>query len=669
MPDDTNAPLTIADLLRIIARRRWVAVVSAGTVLGIALLATVVIRPQYEATAVVAVVKPKQVEGITTGTASEDLSFNLLNSHRELLLSSRVLAQALGRSAIAASPAYRAAGDPVSLLGQRLRVRTSRDTWTIDAALRDEDPVRAEIGLAAVLDAYQEALAGDDAQRTEQRISDLERQIGAANANLTRAVAAEEVFAREHGLVGLDPDANHVAQRFSQLSAARLEAQTELLRRTSVARLIDEARAGQDPATRLGATLRIQVIADDVAVLELRRDLARLEADRAPLLERYGPKHPRVLESDSLLAERQRLLTAAVDQVAGVVINARRELEGRVADLGAQAEAARQELVRYRADLEELKRLSAATTAARRLFETLLARQGEARVGSALKETRAQVVDPPHAAMAPANINPTIVILGGLVLAVIAGALVPLALEAFDLRITSVAEARRLCGLPCLGSLPGVPGGALGLGAVPPAFGDGIAGVRDRLLLTVGARETGFAIVVTGSGHGAGTSTIALHLAAALAAAGKRTLLVDADLRTPVLDARLQVAAPRGFAQLLAGEPEIANTATSRANLDLLASGGAVANPAELLHSHCLPEWLAFARANYDAIVFDAPPASSGPDILSLADGADLLVVVMRNGRTSKDEAAAATELLGTLRSKIAGFVLVGVGSTGKEQA
>jgi capsular exopolysaccharide synthesis family protein len=184
-------------------------------------------------------------------------------------------------------------------------------------------------------------------------------------------------------------------------------------------------------------------------------------------------------------------------------------------------------------------------------------------------------------------------------------------------------------------------------------------------------------VVVTSAVAEEGKSTVAASLAQTAAAAGKRVLLVECDLRRPSLVKRLGLAAEPGLADYLTGraEPrEILQTlrlatpgddepldGVASQPLTCITAGAAVPSPAELLASEKFKSFLAEVREVYDMIVLDCPPLLSVVDALQVAPLADAVVVCIRAGRTTEDQAQAAKAALARVPDRPAGIVVTGV--------
>lgn len=190
-------------------------------------------------------------------------------------------------------------------------------------------------------------------------------------------------------------------------------------------------------------------------------------------------------------------------------------------------------------------------------------------------------------------------------------------------------------------------------------------------------------VVVTSPLPEDGKSTVAASLAAAEAMAGKRCLLVECDLRRPVLAERLGIEAAPGLTDFLSGRaqpPQIVRAvalsapptngnggdhapaaAPEQPLLAVIPAGGTVPRPAELLASDRFARVLAEVRDAYDLVVLDTPPLLPVGDTLGLVPRADAVVLCVRSERTTRDELRSAVESLQRLPDKPAGLVVTGV--------
>ncbi|MEP6720834.1 MAG: polysaccharide biosynthesis tyrosine autokinase [Variovorax sp.] len=167
-------------------------------------------------------------------------------------------------------------------------------------------------------------------------------------------------------------------------------------------------------------------------------------------------------------------------------------------------------------------------------------------------------------------------------------------------------------------------------------------------------------VMITGATPGVGKSFVTSNFAALMAAAGKRTLLIDADLRRGHLHQYLGLQRHGGLSELIAGSLTIQQTVHRQVvpNLDFLATGQLPPNPAELLTSDSFTSTLARLSEQYDMVVIDTPPVLVASDTAAIATHAGTVLLVARANLSSMGELKESTRRL-ALGGKAATGVLL----------
>lgn len=654
MPDHRPPP-TVSDLLLIAWQRRRLAGAVAAVLAAPALAYVLTRPPAYEASARLVVGETQSAASFQRDRESAR-EFALVNTYRELLTSPHLLRQAAEGAGLASELGR----DPGETLARQLRVVVNRDSWVLTVIMRNAEPERAERLLAAVIEAFfarlrqnRSAVAGEDVRFMQEQLVEARRRLGEADTRCQR-------FRQETGIISGDVRDNHSYQRLVELQKLRVELDRRLGETRSIAEQV-QAALRREAAQRPAQLLQIPAVTGDKAVADQQESLRALREREAQLGEKYLDKHPRLLEVRAQIKDREEALAAVTAQVAERLQSEFARLQRESSDLDARLVEAETAARVYRDNLNRLAMLDQELASRAEVVRHLTARAAEQEVTANLQALQISLADPPLAGGNPVGLPraaQALMAAGG---ALVAGLLAALLADLLDRRVRGAAGLRRVSGRPVLGALPLLAQAPTPDGDLPPAFAEAVRHLRAALGFALKGGGAARVLVVAPVGTGDGASTTALLLATATAAAGERVLLVDANLRQPAQAGLLGFATEQpGLSSLLAGDPGVAPVQTRFMNLDLLGAGIVPPNPAELLHSHCLAEWLGQVRTDYDLIILDAPAAGELADALVLATCADGLLLAARHLRTTTTILDRALESMEPVAAKLVGMVLVG---------
>ena len=172
-------------------------------------------------------------------------------------------------------------------------------------------------------------------------------------------------------------------------------------------------------------------------------------------------------------------------------------------------------------------------------------------------------------------------------------------------------------------------------------------------------------IGVTSSGPSDGKSLTAVNLAFSMFELGKRVLLIDADMRRPTVNEKLEIRQAPGLSNLLVNANEITGCIVSFRTgefgaFDVLPSGSIPPNPSELLNSDRMKRLLEKLCDAYDTIIIDLPPVGAVADAQTVSTLTDGMILVVREGYCSKTVLDDCIRQLQLANAKILGFVLNG---------
>jgi capsular exopolysaccharide synthesis family protein len=168
-------------------------------------------------------------------------------------------------------------------------------------------------------------------------------------------------------------------------------------------------------------------------------------------------------------------------------------------------------------------------------------------------------------------------------------------------------------------------------------------------------------LIITSAAPGESKSSVLANLAVTMAQGERRTILVDADLRRPVLHEIFGVANDRGLITMIVEEAGLDDPPLMDVGVDslwLVPSGPLPPNPADILGSRKMEEVIAALKARADVVLFDAPPVVAVTDAAVLGTKVDGVLLVVCAGRTRREHAQRAKELLERVHVRIIGAVL-----------
>ncbi|MFE9655046.1 polysaccharide biosynthesis tyrosine autokinase [Micromonospora sp. NPDC006431] len=274
-----------------------------------------------------------------------------------------------------------------------------------------------------------------------------------------------------------------------------------------------------------------------------------------------------------------------------------------------------------------------------------------------------EIVSGPRVTSSPVAPQPVRnLVIGGL-LGLLLGAGLAVLRGVADVRMRDAAALQRVTGSPLLGEIPfesGAKAAPLIVGeAANSPRAEAVRKLRTNLRF-VDVHEPARVIAVTSALQGEGKTTMACNTAIALAEAGWRVLLIDADLRRPKVADYLGVDGGVGLTDVLVGDVQVGDVVQRWGDKSLLVlpSGATPPNPSELLGSKAMADLLVALRESADIVVIDTAPLLAVTDGVVVAVQADGALLVTQQGRTSRSQVAAASRALHSVSVRLLGCVL-----------
>jgi capsular exopolysaccharide synthesis family protein len=231
--------------------------------------------------------------------------------------------------------------------------------------------------------------------------------------------------------------------------------------------------------------------------------------------------------------------------------------------------------------------------------------------------------------------------------------------EFLDGRWRSPLEAEQATGVPSLGVIPADPSTRNERGwTIPDAFGSEQYRILRTNLLHLARNGSIKTVMVSSPGSGEGKTTVCANLGLSLAQAGKSTLIVDCDLRRPMMHKFFGLQNLYGVVDAVSGRSPQEIWQELLPGLWVMTAGPIPPNPAELLDSEHFAELLYWLRQEFDYVLVDSGPIDLVSDPAILASRVDGVLLVIDPRSSSEDHVQRAMRSLGAVEANILGTVM-----------
>lgn len=650
--------------LRQLWKRKW-AIVMAGLA-GAALAAAYVVllaTPTFVSTATLKLSSDDAASDALGAMAPLfDTSLEAINTEVILLTSGRFGGKIVDRLGLVSDPEFNA---QLRRPGLKARLRA------LLLGTADLPPPTEEATRGAVVSAMLEQVAVRNLPNSHVLEISVESSSSATAARIANAMAEEYIaYQRERERAAATELADWLGQRAADLKARYEEAERRVNSFTSEFDIVSEE---QLLALQLQAKQRRDQLAlarRNQAVQEAKlEELALLgEAPNAEAVVQYGD-----LQLSRLFAEggASPAFEARRTALEAEALRLRDDLETQIALLGEAVLVLENRAGRLGDDLGRLQQLTIDAASTRALYEDVLSNLKEVSAGQHFTASSSEILTDAGTTPWPQSPRLSISMVAGFLMGLALAATLVLMRFARRHRFFDAIDLEEFTQLPLLGQIPHLGGrdrrGRAGLapGRKTSPAGEAIRNLRTSLLLLDRPRSPKV-VALTSARPAEGKSTVAILLAQSLADLGRRTLLIDADLRRQSIGERLGMTSTTGLVQVLRGMTHLSDAVTPvpQKGFDVLSVETRDREAVDLLFSARFDEMLDEARVTYDAVIIDTPPVLAVPDARSVAKAADAVVLVVRSERSSQEEVHMALRLFENIGARVDGLVLNDVASS-----
>jgi capsular exopolysaccharide synthesis family protein len=548
--------------------------------------------------------------------------------------------------------------DRATRLGRTLGIDLDGNGSFLRLSLRGSSPGRIARTLNAIGERYVEVAADLKSDKLEEVTEILDEQLDLAAQQLAEAEAALENFRVETITLPSSP-ATPVTPGLQQTTAPAfggyfdLKVQSEQLRRDREA--LEEVLA-RDPTVEfsVAALEVIPAVREASELLGVLDELTVKRAELRTLYYRYTDEYPPIQQlKDELESLERRTIPTLVRSLVAEVVERERELDDLIA-------SASDELSEIPPRLIDEARLERRVAIAANLFTMLQARYEEARLAAVSSIPDVRILDAAVAPQRPINESqkPRLFILAFMVsfMGAVGAALV---LDRIDPRFKYPEQLSEELGLPIIGTIPHVAGRRGQAIKATEQLVEAFRVIRLNLLHAYGSAGP-VVVTISSTSPEDGKSFVTSNLALAFADLGRRTLVIDGDVRRGVLHRLFGGARKPGLTDYLAGQAsrEQIIQSTMYEMVDRIGCGTRRQDGPELIQSQEMSTLLLQLRSSYDVVLLDTPPLTAGVDPLAMGTLTGSMLLVVRTGATDRETTEAKLDVLERLPIRLLGAVL-----------
>ena len=570
----SDQEIRIGAVLETLFRHRWLMAIVVGISLAGAVAYNRVAVPLFEARARL-IIEPNSAEVVPfRGPLTEDQGrLDYYVTQIEVLRSRAIVGKTLDRLKLLRGDEKAQADQVSSVLGGLVVAPVKGEmgeSRVLSVSFRSTNPERAAQIANGITQTYVDQNLESRRQGSRAAFESLNQHLAELRNDVTTTQGAVQRYREQKDSVSLGDQQNIVGQKLAQLNQAVTGARMERLDKQNLYEQLKKIRQSGAPLDTFSPIL------SNNFVQGLKGELAALQRERGQLSERLGDAHPDMIRVNTSIAAAERRLN---DEIAKIVEGIENDYKGAQTREKAMAEA----LETQKREVLELSQKSIGFSALQRdaastqqMFDTVLQRVKETELSGELQTNNAKILDAAEIPRVPIWPRKQL----NLILALLGGAFLAMALaftrEHLNPRLARRDDVSAALGLPVLGTAPRINRLKVrsALDTLPPAFQEAVRALRTRILLSpIGGAAR--ALVVTSTNAGEGKTVIASSLAASMAMAGRRVLLVDADLRRPQLHQMFKIPKSPGLSDLLMRgvKPSDAVVESSVPGLFLLSAG------------------------------------------------------------------------------------------------
>ncbi|QCI29027.1 GumC family protein [Caminibacter pacificus] len=500
----------------------------------------------------------------------------------------------------------------------------SKNADILNIIFSDNIPQRAANFVNELINIYIQQSVKLKTAQANQTLKFIDNQLKIISKKLAESELALENFKKKNKVVDLTIEAQGIIQKLNDLDTKI----NELILKENTIDFIEKQIQGNNDIKLISSGL-----VDDPILSDLITQLQQLILKKETLLIEYTPKHPDVIKVNDQIRSLVEMIKNRINSIRVSIQNQMQTLLKIKKEYTKMLENLPQN-ERKLADLLRTYQVN------EKIYSYLLEKRAATAIAKASIVSNNRVIDPALVPQKPYKPKKVLILVIGFILGLILGIVVALVKEFLSTKIKSKEDVEKLTDVPIVGTVPHFKKKDTvlkTLNAPKSAVAEAFRAIRTNLKFI--SPEKLQVIVVTSTISGEGKTTVASNLAGIYSLSGKKTLLVNLDMRKPTLHKVFNVDNNIGISSVLVNEKTVDEVIkkTKYSNLDIITSGPIPPNPGELIQSRKMDEVIEELRGKYDIVIFDTPPVGLVVDAMHLLEKSDANIYLFRAEYSKKD--------------------------------
>ncbi len=543
-----------------------------------------------------------------------------------------------------------------NLIKQNISVIPVENSRILQIGYLSDNPAVAMKVADAVAQAFIEKLVDMQMEVSGYSISWMSQKAEVQRKKLEESEQELQVYKKQQDIVTIEDKVTVLPERLADLSRNMTVSETKKKELLAVYNQVKNVRKEQLES--------IPAVVKNVSLESINQKIIMADQKISELSKKYGPKHPKMITAKNELESLKGKKYSELEKVVETIKNEYQLAEGNERDLKGLVDQTRFEAERFGEKSIQLGMLQRKVDTNRFLYDALVKKMKERDITERNQSVNVWIIEKAELPEVPAKPNKKRNILLGIILGLFGGIGLAFFFEYLDNTVKTPEDVEEKFNIPVISTIDLIKDKKQTvvqnvMGDASSLIAESFKGMRTAVLLS-SADNPPKVLLVSSFTPGEGKSSISAGLAMSLAHAGKKVLLIDADMRRPVQHKNFNFQNTSGLSSFLAGvtnETEIKMEQPVE-NLYLITSGPVPPNPSELLSSKKLKDLLSRVSSDFDMIIIDTPPLASVTDPVILSKHVDGVILVTWAGKTTYEMLAKGLKQLREVNAPLTGLVL-----------